>query len=650
MSKISVLKKRKRKHKIYKFIKYFSFGALAACCAILIILAAVFLNLKKVFQNSAVGKENLELSVQFIKEQDFSAAAYYADKSGGLFKAAATEMQKFRGNLIISKTPFLQSQTADIESLLASAEIISRAMKEGADFGQKLKVLSGGKQKINFSNLSKEEKKKILARIYESSAELAGMKANFDLALIKISEIKCNGLLWPAKGKIDNIKVQLAQAHNFLKEAIPLSQILPLLAGYPGKASYLVMLQNNGELRPTGGFLGTYGIVEIEYGDILRFDTHDIYHLDMPVKDKINIEPPESLQKYMGLKRWYLRDANWSPDWPVAARKIEWFFKQEDKLLPKKDQINNFKDEFDGIAAITPDFIINLLKITGPIKVGGEEYNERNFIDLLEYKVERGYIQLGVPSWHRKEVIGDIAKELKIKLFNLPPSRWNEIRNALTDSIVKKDILIYSKNAVLQEMIKDQGWAGEVKAVENSDYLMIVDANMASLKTDNVIDRSVSYKMEQSASGLFAKLKIKYAHNGNYDWKTSDYKTYTRVYVPLGSVLIKAEGAADSVKTKNELGKTSFETLISVKVGEISEFYLEYKLPENLFKLSKKGAYEFYLQKQPGNKASELTVDLNFANIVKSYSPRGFYVEEIGNKRIRWESDLSMDKVFRVNF
>ena len=481
--------------------------------------------------------------------------------------------------------------------------------------------------------------------ISESAPELNGIKASLDLAAYSLASIKFTGLLWPFKNKIVDLQDKLEQARLFLTKAIPVSELLPSLLGYPKKSAYLFILQNSGELRPTGGFIGTYGILELDSGDISRFDTHDIYHLDMPVKDRLNITPPAPLKKYLGIDKWFMRDANWSPDWPTSAVQIEKFFWQEDKLLYGKNRINNFNSEFDGIIGITPELISSMLKAVGSVIIEDVEYNADNFFDLLEYRVEKGYVKIGLPSWQRKEVIGDIAKALEIKILNLPSAELFNIFNLISEHLSQKNILLYFHDQYLQELAAQQGWTGKIVGTDG-DYLMIVDANMASLKTDAVISRNINYRLDQGVNGVFADLKINYAHHGDFDWRTTRYRTYTRVYVPLGSELISADGFSEGeAEIGKELGKTVFSVFLSVEPGQIGSLHFYYKLPDKI-----KNNYTLYIQKQPGTKASALNIDLSFINSIKSYYPTGFHVYKENNNNINWESDLNADQIFNVKF
>ncbi len=188
-----------------------------------------------------------------------------------------------------------------------------------------------------------------------------------------------------------------------------------------------------------------------------------------------------------------------------------------------------------------------------------------------------------------------------------------------------------------------------------NDYLMVAED---SVPNKEAINRSIVYEVDQSASGFFSKLRVNYANHGERGQKATGYKTYIRAFAPLGSRLIKAEilpvdgvkpGGEARAQTQNESGKTSFGAFIEVKPGEIGGLYFEYKLPEN-FKLTENCRYELYIQKQSGNNADDLTVDLNFINDVQSYNPTGFYVDRIGNNRVKWESDLTMDKRYIIKF
>jgi len=646
----SFVKKRRRQVAVFKILKYFSYAILFF---VLVSLFMFFLYSKdlRLFYNSALaGKRNIESSVELILSGEYKKGQEASILAQDNFNKAGQIADKYNNHIILKQISYFQLQINDLKYFMLSAEIISKAVSQSAEFAETLeKVLV--KKDANFNTLKTEDKKELLKIIYESSPELTGIKANIDLAIINLDNIGFSGVLFPFKQKIFELESKLLKVQEGLTAIIPLSHFVPVVFGYPEQANFLFLLQNSDELRPTGGFIGTYGILQTEYGDILRLDTHDIYHMDMPIKDVFSKEPPSALKTYLGVDKWYMRDANWSPDFPSSAKQVEWFYHAEDVLLPAKDQVNNFSDDFDGVIAITPKLITDLLAQLGSVVIEGQEFNQDNFVDLLQYKVEQEYIQLGISSWHRKEIIGEIVKELKIKLFDLNPSAMYRVLNIFNQSFVEKNILLYFRDEGFQEIAREKNWTGEIKQVD-SDYLMVVDANMASYKTDAVMTRSVHYNLTQDdTSGLKANLKLNYAHHGSFDWKTTRYRTYTRVYVPRASQLVKIQGVKDDkVEVYDEFGKTVFAFFVSVEPGDIANIEIDYKLPRSIENHIANKNYALYIQKQAGNNIEQLTVKTSFADNIDAYSPTGFFSNKIDRKTLEWDTKLMSDRVFFVEF
>ncbi len=647
---LPMVKKRRLTKNIIKSIKIFFYFLVIFIILLVLFIGYNYLVFKDIYSGAVLGKNHLESSVYSVRQQDFNKAQVYSAKAQESFSQIKQDLDQIRSKYLLAIFGGVVNQLDDLEYLATTGEILARSINQGAVLGDELNDIMNSRLDFSFSKFSEEERKKVLKFIFESGPEIYGIKANIDLAILNLSQFEGKGVFSLIDGKVDELKKQLDYGSLLLTKLIPLTEMLPYVAGYPNQSNFLVVFQNSDELRPTGGFLGTYGVLEAKNGEIVNFDTHDIYHLDMPVKDRLNIEPPEPIKKYM-VDKWYMRDANWSPDWPTSAQKIEWFYEQEYNLLSAKDKEEQFGGKFQGIIGITPKFVTNLLDIIGPIHIEGEEYNSENFHELLQYRVEQGFVQLGVSSWQRKEVIGDILKEIKIRLLDIPATRWGELLNVMDRSFYSKDVLFYLNDERLQDYVKFLNWSGEI-IESKGDYLMVVDANLGAYKTDSVVGKKIEYKLDQSHNGLISNLNLNYAHQGGFDWRTTRYRSYTRVYVPKGSKLIKIEGDyQDDVEVGEEFNKTYFGFFISIEPGEIGNIHLKYSLPENLNKLIEiEGKYDFYIQKQPGNKTGELLVDLSVINKVKSYKPVGFSVENIKNKRIIWKTDLKTDKIFNLDF
>lgn len=640
------VKKRRNYHLAIEAIKIF----LLFCLAIFVLSAALVLfnvfAFKAVFAQALAGKNNLQSAVDALKVGDYANANKNSNLAKIDFASAYASLQEISQRLSLKIVFPVSNQVTQANYLILDAKIISEAVEHASYLGvQYEKIVKSG---TSYNQLSDAEKTAVLKLIYESVPELNGMKANLDLAILNFNNITYSGPIGLFKSRIELLKDDLIKADKAIDEAIPMCQMMPLILGYPGKSTFLVVLQNQDELRPTGGFIGTYGILETENGNISRFDTHDIYHLDMPVKDSFKVDPPAPLKKYL-VDKWFMRDANWSPDFSESARQIELFFREEDKLLPPKNKINDFKGKLDGVFAVSSGFMSDLLKYSGPIAVGGEEYNQDNFQNLLQYKVEKGYEVLGVSSWQRKEVIGEIAKQLKLKIMEKPVKELADVFTVFSDNLNKKNILLSFKDQGVQTIADDRNWSGRVRSAPG-DYLMVVDANLGSFKTDAVMNRKIEYNLAEKNDGLYVRLKISYAHHGVFDWKTTSYRTYTRILVPSGSRYIESKGFNESAKmeTGKDSGKTVFSGFLKIDPGSTVQAEVYYKLPESIWQEMKRGNYQLMMQKQPGKIVDPLTVNLSFAKGISGFSPTGFYVQN-ENGFISWKDNFETDRNYSVN-
>ncbi len=594
----------------------------------------------------AAGKSDLESSLVLGQANDFAGAKAKADASVREFSGVSAELKQLRLGPL-AYLPLVRQYQAEAGHLASGGEKLGAAMAGTTGFASDFGAVIGQNASGSFSKLPPADKRRLLGAIYGADAPLHTASLQLDEALAHFSEVKSFAWLQPVSGRISDLKEKVSASRQTLGEATPLTKLLPPLLGYPQPASFLFVLQNNDELRPTGGFIGTYGIIQARDGDFTRFETHDIYHLDMPARDKVKAVPPEPIRKYL-VDKWYMRDANWSPDWPTSAEKILWFYQAENAAQPKPDPLTNF----DGVIAVTPDLITELMKLTGPVTVEGTTYTSANFVDLLQYRVEKDFIRLGISNWQRKEVIAEIAKTIKEKLLDLPVERWPEMIRLLGDNMARKNILLYARNPELQSLISEQGWSGAIRQ-DWGDYLMAVDANLGALKTDAVMERQISYRLEQQPDGsLKAITTLDYYHKGGLDWKTSRYQSYTRLYVPLGARLLKMDGEAPgSASSGDEAGRTYFGAYVTVPPRGTAELRFEYILPRSLSDNMKKyNNYALLVQKQPGSQNTRLVVDASFNNAIKSYNPTNLHTEASEAKRLRSDGSLLIDRSFLLTF
>lgn len=379
--------------------------------------------------------------------------------------------------------------------------------------------------------------------------------------------------------------------------------------------TYFVMLQNNHELRPGGGFLGQYAIVKVKDGEIASLFVEDANLLDQRITAKIT--PPYPFTRKLGLKRWELRDSNFSPDFPTNAAKAEYFYR-----------LAGGGQKFDGVIAVNATVLDDALAITGPISVSyetfdyvngkfvqrmtSETFTSENGVLKLEEAVEKKFLvteskDVEVPAelkQKRKNVMKSLAAELVKRLAtveNIPKA----IQLAQKE-LAEKNVQIFFKDPALQSIVTGVKWDGSTNTDWTNDYLMLVDANMGALKSDAFVDRRINYEVDFTGEKPIATMTHTYKHRATYgDWRTSDYHTYLRAYVPKGSKLIERKLVGYPL-TDEAFNKTYFGVFVDAVMNRETPGMIKYELPETV----KEDGYQLMIQKQSGVGTVPVTVTI----------------------------------------
>ncbi len=423
--------------------------------------------------------------------------------------------------------------------------------------------------------------------------------------------------------------------------------LLQTILGFEKPRTYLILFLNNTEIRPGGGFIGAYALLQMDKGipHLLKVEGTEI--LDNTGKKDFESVAPDPITKYLKVSRWYFRDSNWSPDFAISSQKSAELFLKQGGL----GEITGI----DAVIGFTPSVIEEVLKIHGPIKINGEEFNATNFTEKLEYEVEYGYKSKGIEFAQRKNMLRDLAYSLLDNLRFDVFTKWQKYYDLSQRLLKEKQVVFYAQDNDEQNIFISKDWAGKMKP-NVGDYLLWADANLGALKTDAVITRELTYIIAPTSTDKFvATAKMKFIHQGKFDWRTSRYRDYARVYVPTGSKFIKASGtmeAEKSIKTGVvdqgiENGRQWFGGFIAIEPGHTAELSFQYYLPENVATAIKNGEYDLLIQKQIGTNGVKLTLELDFDKKLVSAIP-GENPNKYGDNRYDLSADLKEDREFKV--
>ena len=610
----------------------------------------------------------------------FNAASDSFSQASDNFLSAEGEVREINNLLFV-----LAGLLPDEKYKLASeGKNIIEAGRLGSDLGKNLtdavnvlfSITGGEAQEKNVIDILNEFRPKIIEALNISS-ELNAV----------VAKINLNNIPEEQRDNFKKIAKMGKETETMLNDLASLTGTMESLLGGKEKKRYLLIFQNNAEMRGSGGFLGSFAILDMNKGKITSLDVPGGGGYDTKGALTKMVEAPMAMH-LLGA-RWFFWDANWWPDWPKTAQKLMWFYENSDGST------------VDGVIALTPTVMEKLLAVTGPVDLS-EEYgvtvNAENFWlttqSITESNEQRAS---GTP----KKIIGDLMKKIMDELpKNITKENFTGLAKVIESSLNEKQALVYMTDPNLEKEIERYGWDGKLNETVG-DYLMVVNTNIGGQKTDKAIKQSIRHEADIDEDGRITNtLRITRTHQGikneiftgvrNVDWM--------RIYVPQGAELMEAygfipvdpslykpafsqleedpdilagEGQAEihnlsGTKIYNELGKTVFANWVMVDPGESAEIVLRYRLPfkafsqpenredwkENISEFLNPGQselspYSLMVEKQPGSIESDFRSDLKLDGSFKIvwHYPEAANINENGWKI---EDRLVIDKYWGV--
>ncbi|HNV96778.1 MAG TPA: DUF4012 domain-containing protein [bacterium] len=514
-------------------------------------------------------------------------------------------------------------------------EIINQILKlipnqgKQIDYGEKLietgRLLSESAVYIN-SALTDQEGLTLTQKIKLIQDNLEKCKDSLKLAGKNISEINENVLPQEYRGKFKLMKEKFPLLTSNIDKITSLFDVTNQILGSNGTKRYLLLFQNNNELRPTGGFIGSLAIVDIKQGEIQNIIVPPGGPYDYRAGITDSFIAPKPL--WLINPNFYFWDMNWWLDAPISYSTIAENFERAGGQT------------VDGVISINSDVMLDVLKLTGPVHI--DEYNlditEKNFYREIQEIVEFKYDK---EENKPKKVIGEMMQKILDRLFNDKNLNYVEIAKLFDRGVSSKDIQMYFSDSSLEAFVDNYGWSGSMRETDK-DYLSVVNTNIGGGKTDEFIKQKIYHNVEVLSNGKIidtVRIVRKFNEVSDNFFAQATNKNYMRIYVPYGSKLIEAGGfdsfpekdyvkpsygsqefgkllelqgrvsvdKASGIEIFDELGKTTFAGWQEIRPGEEKIVYVKYELP---FILSFESLQSFLngLFKDNSNKFSSYSV------------------------------------------
>jgi hypothetical protein len=283
--------------------------------------------------------------------------------------------------------------------------------------------------------------------------------------------------------RIVNRLNQIDGVMDQFSEQLELADDLPLAYEALGAVEprrYLVLFQNSAELRPTGGFVGTIAELELHRGQISSYEFHDVYELsrDYQLQSALAVDPPWAIREYVRPDDLQIQDANWWPHFPTSAQ-----------LIMEMTEAAGWSS-LDGVVAVQPETIQQLITVTGPVVVDVDGEDREITAENLHHEAERQRRiarEGGEAETGHKEVIELISEILVDELSTGDRDSLIESVFLLFESFDRRDMQVFHDADGGQAFLEERNWAGLAEPDPGTPALSIIFANITGLKTSLVM-------------------------------------------------------------------------------------------------------------------------------------------------------------------
>ena len=410
--------------------------------------------------------------------------------------------------------PMVQARHRAVDDVSQMGIQLSLAGLDLADLdGQLIQPTGGGQQGHS-----------LLTMIGAVQSKIGVVRAELQKALQAADRIDMTVLPIAQRGTLGRARGSINQALTAIGQFQALVPVLTEVLGGNGTRNYLIEQVNPAELRPGGGFIGTYSVLRVNGGTLHLLRSGNATDLILPratVGEVGYVAPPPPFEELIPGVGWSFIDSNFSPDFPSNAI---W---GEDFADPHLGM------HVDAVVAIDYNTVAGLLSLTGPIAVPGYRLtlSATNFVPtVVQYDVE-SLTDPNAATIH-KAILSAVAGPLLERIVTLSPSQWPALLSTLNNLAASRHLQVYFNNGDVEKTMTQYGWSGVMKQPGTSDYMMEVEANLGGTKANYFVTRVYTVDLARNGGALHHKVTVDITDSMPYAYRPNEYyRAYIRMFV-----------------------------------------------------------------------------------------------------------------------
>jgi hypothetical protein len=360
-----------------------------------------------------------------------------------------------------------------------------------------------------------------LAAIARIAPRLATAHRAFDKATSQLDAVDTRGIAGPVRSAFDNVTTTVTQLNGILTSADTALAVIPSMAGEQGTRHYLLALENNAEMRASGGLPGVLVELTAARGRVTLGPPISTSGAFKKLPRPILALSPVERALYGDNFGQYMMDANFTPDFPrtAALMAARWEHEGGDRL--------------DGVLMIDTVSLSYLLKATGPVTVDGIELNADNAVAEL---LSRTYQRLAGNQKAQDAFFQKVTAAVFTKLTS-GSANPSALVSALGRSASEGRVRVRSFHADETRRIGDTAVAGILSADPRTTQLGVFVDDATLAKMNIFLDYNLGVRSRSCSAGRATlAMDMALASSAPQDMSKIDwYITGGGAYAPVGS-------------------------------------------------------------------------------------------------------------------
>jgi len=218
------------------------------------------------------------------------------------------------------------------------------------------KPLVGAFESLDWKSLTPSNGAVALDALTKAAPSVVSAANTVELSHSRLADINKAQLLPQVADPLTAALTQLDELRGTLNTASSTVRLLPAMLGEKDPRNYLLLIQNNAEVRATGGIPGALAVLHAENGKI-QLTAQDSASAMGAFVPNVAVDPVQEgiFSNRLGS---YMQDVNMTPDFPTAASTARTMWQQR-----------HSGQTIDGVISLDPVALSMVIAATGPIDV-----------------------------------------------------------------------------------------------------------------------------------------------------------------------------------------------------------------------------------------------------------------------------------------